>query len=341
MTLSIPSRPTRTEMPPAPYVERASDPEYLARIQTLSAGSVHRSFDPYRDIDWDSPEFAIDAGDPRWILSPISDPLGAHPWYQALSEERRIAIGFARQANVTKVGLFFESVLIRGLVQTAMRMPNGSTEFRYCMHEITEECNHIQMFQELINRMGVDVPGMRWLYRRTSPVWPLIGAAMPVAFLYGILAGEEPIDHYQKDLIREGRSVPPALLRTMEIHIAEEARHISFAYEFVRARVPDKDPISRALLSLWVPFIMRFLAGAIMVPPRPFARELGIPSHVIREAFWRNPASREILAGYFGDVRMLTEELGLMNPVARFAWRVLHIDGPAARYRGEPKRRDW
>ncbi|SLI07279.1 P-aminobenzoate N-oxygenase AurF [Mycobacteroides abscessus subsp. abscessus] len=26
---------------------------------------------------------------------------------------------------------------------------------------MTEECNHIQMFQELVNRIGDDVPGMR------------------------------------------------------------------------------------------------------------------------------------------------------------------------------------
>ena len=30
-----------------------------------------------------------------------------------------------------------------------MKLPNQSPEFRYCMHEMTEECNHIQMFQEL------------------------------------------------------------------------------------------------------------------------------------------------------------------------------------------------
>ena len=37
---------------------------YRDMLATLSEGSVHRNFDPYLDIDWDSPEMAIDPGDP-------------------------------------------------------------------------------------------------------------------------------------------------------------------------------------------------------------------------------------------------------------------------------------
>ena len=60
-------------------------------------------------------EFAILDGDERWIL-PGTDPLGKHPWYQAQSVERKIEIGKWRQANIVKVGLQFESMLIRGLM---------------------------------------------------------------------------------------------------------------------------------------------------------------------------------------------------------------------------------
>lgn len=145
------------------------DESYRELLRTLSDGSVHRRFDPYLDIDWESPEFAIDPADPRWVLQEC-DPLGCQPWYQHLPLDRKIEIGMWRQANVTKVGSAFESILIRGMMQYIMKLPNGSPEFRYCLHEMTEECNHIQMFQEFVNRMGVDVPGMRLLYRVTSPL---------------------------------------------------------------------------------------------------------------------------------------------------------------------------
>ncbi|ALU70429.1 AurF N-oxygenase family protein [Rhodococcus erythropolis] len=313
---------------------------YRQVLQTLSEGSVARSFDPYLDIDWDSPEFAIDPHDPRWVLSSVSDPLGATQWYQDQSLERRIAMGMWRQANVTKVGSAFESILIRGMLQYIMALPNQSPEFRYCLHEMTEECNHIQMFQELVNRMDIDVPGMRPMFRRLSPIIGVLGAKFPVIFFIGILAGEEPIDHFQKDLIREGKDTPPAMLRTMEIHIAEEARHISFAHEFLRNHVPRLSRSSRAITSVAFPGTMRWLAGEIMSPPKEFAEEFGIPDEVMKSAFWGSPHSRRILGNYFGEMRALADELGLMNPVSKRAWRKLRIDGDYARYRGEPKRSD-
>jgi hypothetical protein len=38
----------------------------------------------------------------------------------------------------------------------------------------------------------------------------------------------------------------------------------------------------------------------------------------------------------FGDVRMLGEQTGLMNPAARVLWRALGIDGRPSRFRSEP-----
>jgi hypothetical protein len=314
------------------------DPEYRDVLHTLSEGSVHRKFDPYLDIDWDSPEFAIDPHDPRWVLSSELDSLGATEWYRALPLERQIEIGRWRMANAVKVGGAFESILIRGLMQYAMKLPNGSPEFRYCMHEMTEECNHIQMFQELVNRIGEDVPGMRPLFRALSPLIGVAGGYVPLILFIGILGGEEPIDHYQKALIRSGTDLPEAVQRAIEIHIAEEARHISFAGEFLKAHLEKAGPVTTAICGLAFPITMRWLAGEIMTPPKSFARQFEIPDAVMREAFWIGPQSRKIMADYFDDMRALTTETGLMNRVTRRLWKLMHIDGEASRYRSEPKR---
>lgn len=76
-------------------MEVRDDTEYVNMLATLSEGSVRRNFNPYTDIDWDSPEFAVTEDDPRWIL-PATDPLGRHPWYLAQSDERKIKIGMWR-----------------------------------------------------------------------------------------------------------------------------------------------------------------------------------------------------------------------------------------------------
>ncbi|MDO8188634.1 diiron oxygenase [Conexibacter sp. JD483] len=318
---------------------RERDAGYQEMLRTLSEGSVHVHFDPYEDIAWDSPELAIDPADPRWVLSPTHDPLGATAWYQGLPQERQVEIGTARMMNAMKVGAAFESMLIRGLMQYVVALPNGSPEFRYCLHEMTEECNHIQMFQELVNRVGADVPGMRRRLRLASPFIGGVLAALPVALMVSILAGEEPIDHYQKSLLREGGDVPPAVLRTMEIHIAEEARHISFAHEFVKLHVPRLGRANRFALSLYFPLAMRIACEEIMTPPGSLAKRLEIPRDVFEQAFWRSPVSRRIMASYFGDMRALAEEVGLINRASRRLWQRLGIDGERSRYRGEPDRR--
>ncbi|MGV0852014.1 AurF N-oxygenase family protein [Mycolicibacterium phlei] len=318
-------------------MEVTDDAEYVDTLTTLSEGSVRRNFNPYTDIDWDSPEFAVTPNDPRWVL-PATDPLGGHPWYQAQPLERQIQIGMWRQANVAKVGLQFEIILIRGLTNYAFWVPNGSPEYRYCLHESVEECNHTMMFQEMVNRIGADVPGMPRLLRWLSPFIPLVAGPLPVPFFFGVLAGEEPIDHTQKNVLREGKDLHPIMERVMAIHVAEEARHISFAHEYLRKRLPRLTKWQRFWLSLNVPIIMRVLCQAIIVPPKAFWREFDIPRSVRKELFFRAPKSRQFLRDMFGDVRMLCYDTGLMNPVAKLMWRLCRIDGPPSRYRSEPAR---
>jgi hypothetical protein len=318
-------------------MEVRDDVDYVGMLSTLSEASVRRSFSPYDDIDWNAPELAVTDNDPRWIL-PQSDPIGRHPWYLAQARERQIAIGMWRQANVAKVGLQFESVLIRGLLNYSFWVPNGSPEYRYCLHVAAEECNHSMMFQEMINRIGVDVPGMPRLLRWASPFAQLLAGLLPNVFFFEVLAGEEPFDHIQKDILRGDETLHPLFQRVMAIHVAEEARHISFAHQYLRKRVPELPRWRRFLLSLWVPVIMRMLGLAVVKPPRAFWREFDIPRKVRKELFFRAPESRQFLRDLFADVRMLCCDTGLMNRTARLLWRIGRINGVPSRYHSEPRR---
>ena len=140
-----------------------------------------------------------------------------------------------------------------------------------------------------------------------------------------------------KSVLRSGHELHPIVTRVMQIHVAEEARHIGFAHSYLIERSKDYGRVQRFGLSLAFPVIMRVLCDVIMKPTRQMQKDLGIPKHVMREVYWRSPESQKLLRDTFGDVRMLAEELGLMNKVSRRVWRALGIDGSASRFRGEPK----
>lgn len=311
---------------------------YDEKLRTLSEASVRVSFNAFKDIPWDDPAYAVVPGDRRWILPEI-DPLGRHPWYQALPEDRQIEIGMARLVNICKVGWQFENVLIKGVLEYLMDVPNGSPEFRYLMHEVTEETHHIQMFQEAVNRTGVDAPGAPRWFRIVQSVLPVFGRLLPEIFFTGILAGEEPIDHLQKAILRSGDQGHPVMARIMQIHVAEEARHISFAHEFIAHHTPRLPRWRRALLAFIYPLVMRILCDVIAIPSREFRKRYGIPRKVMKEIFWDSPDGRQQLRDLMADVRFLADETGLRNSRTRWIWRWMKIDGRPARFRSEPARR--
>ncbi len=314
----------------------ATDLDYIATLTNLSESSQRRRFDPFADVNWDDAEHAITTDDPRWVVT--DGPLAQASWYRRQPLDKQIAMGMWLQANIAKIAMQFESMLIRGFVQYASAVPNGSAEHRYCMHETIEECNHVLMFQELVNRIGFDVPGMpRWM-RSIAPIMPLYAGPFPNTFFFGVLAGEIPIDVIQTEALRNAGATHPLVERIMAIHVAEEARHISFADAYLRRRVPDVRWINRLWMSLYVPIVMRVFLQPIIVPPRRFFREFQVPRSVRKQLHAGSPQSRQAVRDTFADVRMLCTDMGLMNRIGRPMWRLCRIDGPPSRYRGEPQR---
>ncbi|WP_179199868.1 hypothetical protein [Streptomyces sp. NRRL B-24572] len=61
-----------------------------------------------------------------------------------------------------------------------------------------------------------------------------------------------------------------------------------------------------------------------------------MPHRVIKDIFWKSPDGEKMLRDLFSDVRMLAEDIGLMNRTSRRVWKALRIDGRPSRHRGEP-----
>jgi hypothetical protein len=311
---------------------------YFNTVEALSRATARLRFDPYVDIDWDAPENALDENDSRWQLDPATSPLAATDWYAQQPLSRRVEMGRWITANTLKVTAQFEMALIRGVVHYSGKLPNGSPVFRYLLHELIEECSHIQMFQEFVNRTGEDVPGMRRGSRIIAPILGFVGGYADIFHFIGVLCGEQPL-HHQQTLQRRGAAeVPPLLNKITYIHLAEEARHITFADDHLAARMRGAGRFRRACYAIAFPLFLRWLIGEMLGQPRTFARQFGIPRRVFKTAYWRSAQSRGVMAESAADVRRIAEDLGLRTAWSRWIWRLLGIDGRLPQYRGEPNR---
>jgi hypothetical protein len=292
-------------------------------VGRLSVQSVDKHFDAYDDIPWDDPDYAIDLSDPAWELSP-DQGLGATSWYRSLPPETRAEMGVYQIASSMKVGLQFESVLKRGLLEFAFRLPNGDPKFRYAYHEVIEEGQHALMFQEFVNRSGFDIPGLpRHLELPTRQIVAL-GRRFPELFFMFVLGGEDPIDHVQREALREG-DLPPLLERIVRIHVTEEARHLSFGRHYLKLRADQIGAVRKAVLGVGTPLILGVMAQLMMRPSSEMIRRFNVPDEVIREAYTDNPGHAERTREALRKVRRLSDEIGIVNPVTRRIWKALGI----------------
>jgi hypothetical protein len=298
---------------------------YFDLIRRLSRQSVVKHFDAYVDIDWDNPEFRIDHDDSRWELEP-DDVLGATEWYRSQPAEIRSRIGLRILANFMKIGVVFEYVLKRGLLDFASRLPSGAPEFRYCYHETIEEAQHSLMFQEFINRTGFSLPGLSGLERRYADFVVKYARKFPELFFIFVLAGEDPIDYVQRQSLRKKREdIHPLFRRITQIHITEEARHMSFARHALRKRVPELSRTRRARLGLCVPLILGFMGKMMMEASPRIAREYKIPREVMDAAYRKNPIHRTRMHEASTKLFGLCRELGLVNGWSVLLWKVMRI----------------
>jgi hypothetical protein len=293
-------------------------------VARLSRQSVEKHFDAYGDVSWDEPAYRIDPADFRWEI-PADTGLGATEWYRSQPPDLRARIGLHGIAANMKAGLQFESILKRGLLEYAFGLPDGSPEFRYVYHEVIEEAQHSLMFQEFVNRTGLAVPGLTWDLKLGARRAMRMARTFPALFFVFVLGGEDPIDHVQRTALRSGRELHPLLERIMRIHVTEEARHLSFARQYLRATVPNLAPRQRRAIAIQAPVILATMASVMMRPPRELVRTYAIPKAVLTEAYGPGTPSRDEVRASLRKVRALLTELGLVTPVSMRLWKAFGI----------------
>ncbi len=307
-------------LPNETQVRRAAldDAAFDALVARLNRQSVDKHFDAYGDVDWDHPDNVISPTDPRFIEA-CEGTFGKTDWYGTLDQDTRARIGLHLIADRMRTGMLFENILSRGLLNYAANLPSGSNEYRYVLHEVVEESQHSMMFQEFVNRTGLDMPRIPLRMRLGGPRLVALAHRFPELFFVFVLGGEDPIDHVQREALRNDLDLHPLTRRIMRIHVTEEARHLSFARHQLKRRVAQLSRPKRFVLAHAAPFILFQMSGQMLGVPGHIAREYNIPAEVLA-AVKNDPENREFLHASLSKVRRLLDECGLLTRSSLRLW---------------------
>jgi hypothetical protein len=180
------------------------------------------------------------------------------------------------------------------------------------------------MFQEFVNRTGFDVPGLSPLMQFGSRQVVRFARTFPELFFLFVLGGEDPIDHIQRESLRRGQYQHPLVRRISQVHITEEARHLSFARAYLRRHVPALSRFSMGMLRIRTPLLLGEMAKQMMQPPGTMVRRYAIPAAVLREAY-TSPAAAAARVAALRKPRELCVELGIAVAPFDRLWRRMGI----------------
>jgi hypothetical protein len=279
--------------------------------QRLLGGSIRRSYQPEVDIDWDAP---IDPK--KYFLPPPVVSLYGTPLWEEMTVEQRIELSRQEMANVLSVGVWFENVLNRALLNELTREDPRSAHSHYTLTEMGDECRHMTMFGKVIDRVGARPYGLR---RRERYAVQLLPFALRGSLLWvAALVGEEIFDALQRRMMND-EQLQPLVAQLMRMHVTEEARHIKFAREGVVRRMQSAGRVERILTGNLVGLGGPVFRYAFSNPA--VYRRAGLdPERASAEAA-ANPHLKEAQILGFAPLAQFLTENGLLGPIGRRLWR--------------------
>lgn len=279
-------------------------------VERLSRASVNKWFDPIKDIDWDVP-FDLE----RFYMKEEDISLYGTPTYERLSREDRVRLSLHEVASMAAAGIWFENILTHKFMDYLYNRDPHDPNFRYMLHEAADECRHSIMFGELIRRSGAPFYPVRWWARLSGQFFKEFGSR--AAMFIAILAAEEILDFFNRRAANSPQ-VHPTVRRVCEIHLIEEARHISYAGSYLEEKFPRLSPARRWLVSVDASLSTSVIVSQLVSPD--VYSTLGLPGDAARQAR-RSPHRRSIMRQAAAKLAGRLEELGVIDRRSRWAWR--------------------
>ncbi|PYC77738.1 hypothetical protein C7C46_17945 [Streptomyces tateyamensis] len=296
-------------MTTSPTVETADQRERnAARLLRVSARHSH---DPLTEIDWDAPldpdQFALPAH--RVTL------YGTHLW-DRLTPRQQAALSTHQLASVTSAGIWFELILMNGLIRHVYDGDLTTQHAQYALTEVADECRHSTMFAKYITRTGYpSARPSRRAHRRGKLHLLINDTTLTFA---GAIFVEEFTDAMQREMIRD-ESLQPLARSVAKIHVIEEARHIGYAKPELERRWARMSTARRALFRQAMG-VVAYESVAECINPRIYAMA-GLDPAEARKAAAANPHWQAAKADWARKAVAFFTELGIIDRRSEAMWR--------------------
>ncbi|OLR92266.1 AurF N-oxygenase family protein [Actinokineospora bangkokensis] len=214
------------------------------------------SFDPLREVDWDTPlDESLHGMSPEW-----STLYGTRYWSE-LTEAQRAELTRQETASVLCTGIWFETVLQQIVLRDYYADDPRDPNFQWALTEVADECRHSIMFARAAAKLRS--PGYRppkALVRAGR--WYGATAGGEAAYA-AILVAEEVLDVLQRASMRDDRVLP--FIRTINnIHVVEESRHMKFARAETREHLAAVSPLRRHASAFLIALVAHYVVVSLV-----------------------------------------------------------------------------
>lgn len=291
-----------------------------ALSERLASASAARRCYPWDNtvIDWSVPI------DNQYLYMPQQTSfLWGTPMWERLSFEDKSFVTRWEVTQLMRNAGAGEHLLNQGILSLLHHTDQYDTAWRYLLHEVAEECQHMAMFNEWI-RLNADIrtKGLgdaRWgLW--ASTLTPVVTIQMPVLFWAVTMLLEAVGDDLGVGQARnEAGNLHPILHQMGQAHRLEEARHIAFAKAWLTEAVPRLSSFQRRLLS---EAIERLTEGLMRVGlPMRYGRQLApyLTKREMHDAL-RTRHRRKMIRDSIGPTARTLSEIGVIRRGTLTRW---------------------
>lgn len=293
-------------------------------LDRLNEASVRKRHYPFEGphIDWQVPLTE------EWLYCPESGvPFFGMPEYERFTRQEQIFLSRCRSASMAEAGIQLEQILIEGLTRLVRCYDPRSPLYRFMMHELGEETQHVLMFSAWLKKLNLPTPKLDPQLRVALPLLGLLASRQSVLFFMVVLTGELTTDVIQAEATRDER-LHPTLRQLVRLHHIEELRHIAFGKEFVTQEYQALPRAERRLMRTLAPVIAKAIGQSLSRVP---AYE-GLPSWVTPELLTQAAhaqARQDMLARAFRPLMAFMEEADILTGAERSLWRAAGFQPPA------------